>query len=100
MVGDAISSQQRRQRTLAISVVAAAYVLSFFQRFAPAGIAADLVASFNTHAAALGVLAATYFYVYTVMQVPTGILVDTLGPRRILLLGGLVSGGGSLLFGL
>ena len=29
-------------------------------------------------------LAATYFYVYTVMQVPTGILVDTLGPRRIL----------------
>ncbi len=100
MVGDAISSQQRRQRTLAISVVAAAYVLSFFQRFAPAGIAADLVAAFDTHAAALGVLAATYFYVYTLMQVPTGILVDTLGPRRILLLGGLVSGGGSLLFGL
>lgn len=100
MVGNATSSQQRRQRTLAISVVVAAYVLSFFQRFAPAGIAADLVAAFNTHAASLGVLAATYFYVYTVMQVPTGILVDTLGPRRILLLGGLVSGGGSLLFGL
>jgi sugar phosphate permease len=50
--------------------------------------------------ASLGVLAATYFYVYTIMQIPTGILVDTLGPRRILLLGGMVAGGGSLLFGM
>jgi MFS family permease len=52
-----------------------------------------------TSAASLGVLAATYFYVYTVMQVPTGILADTLGPRRILALGGLIGGAGSILFG-
>jgi len=89
-----------RRRRLALAVVVAAYVLSFFQRFAPAGIAQDLIAAFNTTASSLGVLAATYFYVYTVMQVPTGILVDTLGPRLILLLGGLVGGAGSLLFGL
>ena len=81
-------------------VVVASYVLSFFQRFAPAGIAQDLAAAFQTSAASLGALAATYFYVYTVMQVPTGILVDTLGPRRILFFGGLVAGGGSLLFGM
>jgi predicted MFS family arabinose efflux permease len=92
--------EQMRLRTLALVVVVAAYVLSFFQRFAPAGIAQDLAVAFQTSAASLGVLAATYFYVYTVMQVPTGILVDTLGPRRILFLGGLVAGGGSLLFGL
>lgn len=89
-----------RRRLIALAVVVAAYVLSFFQRFAPAGIAPDLAASFSTSAASLGVLAATYFYVYTLMQVPTGILVDTLGPRRILLIGGLVAGGGSLLFGI
>ena len=34
------------------------------------------------------------------MQVPTGILVDTLGPRRILLIGGVVGGAGSLMFAL
>jgi sugar phosphate permease len=45
-------------------------------------------------------LAATYFYVYTVMQLPTGVLVDTLGPRRIVTLGSLVAGVGSVLFGL
>lgn len=91
---------QQRRHILALSIVVGAYVLSFFQRFAPAGIAQDLAASFNTTASSLGVLAATYFYVYTVMQIPTGILVDTLGPRRILLIGGIVGGLGSLLFGM
>jgi predicted MFS family arabinose efflux permease len=94
------SPEHKRRRLIMLVVVVAAYVLSFFQRFAPAGIAQDLAAAFQTSAASLGALAATYFYVYTVMQVPTGILVDTLGPRRILFLGGLVAGGGSLLFGM
>lgn len=88
------------RRWVVLAVVAAAYVLSFFQRFAPAGVAQDLAAAFHTSAASLGVLAATYFYVYTVMQIPTGVLVDTLGPRRILLLGGLVGGAGSVVFAL
>ncbi len=78
----------------------AAYLLSFFHRVAPAAISGDLQAAFAIGGAQLGVLAATYFYVYTVMQVPTGILVDTLGPRRILFWGGLVAGCGALLFGL
>lgn len=94
------TSDSGRRRWVILGIVAVAYVLSFFQRFAPAGIAQDLAAAFQTSAASLGVLAATYFYVYTVMQVPTGIMVDTLGPRRILLLGGIVGGAGSLLFGL
>lgn len=95
-----LSPDWQRRRWLILAVVVAAYVLSFFQRFAPAGIAQDLAASFQTSAASLGVLAATYFYVYTIMQVPTGILVDTLGPRKILFIGGMVAGAGSLLFGM
>lgn len=94
-----LSPAQRRSRWWILGVVAVTYVLSFFQRFAPAGIAQDLAASFQTSAASLGVLAATYFYVYTVMQIPTGILADTLGPRRILVLGCLIGGIGSFLFG-
>lgn len=87
-------------RTIALGVVIAAYALSFFHRFAPAGIASDLAAAFQTSAASLGVLAATYFYIYTIMQVPTGVLVDTLGPRRILVGGSLLAAAGSLLFAL
>lgn len=93
------SLADRRRHFLALGIVAAAYALSFFHRFAPTGIAHDLAVDFQTSATSLGVLAATYFYVYTVMQIPTGILVDTMGSRRILLLGGLVSGLGSMIFG-
>jgi len=79
------ADQQRRRRALALAVVVAAYVLSFFQRFAPAGIAPDLIAAFNTTASSLGVLAATYFYVYTVMQILTARLwAQLLGITRYL----------------
>lgn len=88
------------RRGIALGLAVAAYMLSFFHRVAPAALAHDLAASFQLGAASLGSLAATYFYVYTLMQLPTGILADTLGPRRILFAGGLVAGTGSLLFGL
>jgi predicted MFS family arabinose efflux permease len=88
------------RRGLVLGLAVAAYLLSFFHRVAPAAIAQDLAAAFQISGAALGSLAATYFYIYTLMQVPTGILADTLGPRKILFIGGLVAGIGSLLFGL
>lgn len=87
-------------RNLGLLLALVAYILSFFHRVAPSAIASDLQAAFHVGAAQLGNLAATYFYVYTVMQIPTGVLVDTLGPRRVLFGGGLLAGAGSLLFGL
>jgi sugar phosphate permease len=95
-----VHDRMRRLRWLAFALVVAAYVLSFFHRVAPATIATDLQQAFAASATALGALAATYFYIYTVMQIPTGVLVDTLGPRRILTLGGVMAGTGALLFGL
>ena len=89
-----------RQRKLALAAVIAAYMLSFFHRFAPAGIAQDLATAFQTSATSLGALGATYFWVYTLMQVPTGVLADTLGPKRLLVGGALVATAGSVAFGL
>lgn len=88
-----------RRRWLVFLIGAAAFFLSFFHRVAPGAIAGELTQAFETSGAMLGALAATYFYVYTVMQLPTGVLVDTLGPRRILAAGGVVAGIGSILFG-
>lgn len=90
----------RRLRWTTFVLVVSAYALSFFHRMAPATIAADLQSAFATSAAVLGGISATYFYIYTVMQIPTGILVDTLGPRRILTLGGILAGTGSFMFGI
>jgi sugar phosphate permease len=93
------AARMRRLRWTSFALVAAAYVLSFFHRTAPAAIAAELREAFDASGAALGALAATYFLVYTLMQVPTGILVDALGPRRVAAAGGVLAAAGSLLFG-
>ncbi|MDD2928460.1 MAG: MFS transporter [Sideroxydans sp.] len=100
MLNDLQSNQLVRLRWTAFGIVGLAYVLSFFHRFAPAAISSDLQLAFNTTGASLGGLAATYFYVYTVMQIPTGILADTLGPRRVVAIGGVIAGIGSILFGM
>ena len=87
-------------RWIAFALGGAAFYLAFFHRVAPVAIAGDLVSAFHINSATLGALAATYFYVYTLMQVPTGVLVDTLGPKRVLTAGGFAAGVGSILFGL
>jgi len=94
------ASQLVRLRWTAFIVVGLAYVLSFFHRFAPAAISGDLQQTFQASGAELGGLAATYFYVYMIMQIPTGILVDTMGPRRVVAIGGLIAGIGSMMFGM
>jgi sugar phosphate permease len=87
-----------RTRRLILGVVLASYVLSFFHRTAPASIAGELTRAFDIPRAVLGTLAATYFYVYTLLQIPVGVLADTFGPRRLLTAGSLVAGAGSLVF--
>ncbi len=96
----AVLSRMRRLRWTAFVLVSAAYVLSFFHRIAPSAIAGELRAAFAATGAELGAVAAAYFSAYTLMQVPTGVLVDAVGPRRVVALGGVAAGAGSVLFGL
>lgn len=93
-------TQANQLRWVVFALGGAAFWLAFFHRVAPVAIADELTQAFQVNSTALGALAATYFYVYTVMQVPTGVLVDTLGPKRVLTAGGLVAGVGSMLFGM
>lgn len=86
--------------TVMLVVIWLAYMLSFFHRFAPSGIVPQLTSSFHAPATSLGILAGGYFYVYTLMQIPTGVILDTLGPRLLLLWGGVIAGIGSIGFGL
>src|SRR6476659_10365940 len=87
-----------RVRWMVFALGVSAFWLSFFHRVAPAALAGELTRTFEVSGAALGALAATYFYVYALMQLPTGVLADTAGPRRVLAAGTLVAGIGSLLF--
>lgn len=92
-------SRFRILRASLFFLLSCSYILVFFHRMAPGAIAGDLMVSFNTSGAKLGSLAATYFLVYSFMQVPSGVLADTLGMRTSLILGNLVAGIGSILFG-
>ena len=92
------SGRYRRLRNIAYALGAAAFVLAFFHRVAPGAIAADLRASFAASATTLGFIAAFYFYPYAAMQLPSGVLADSIGPRRLFTAGSVVAGIGSLMF--
>ena len=74
------------------------YLMGFYHRVAPAVITEDLMRSFSINAAALGNMSAFYFYSYVAMQIPTGMLADRWGPRKLLTTGALVAGIGTLVF--
>ncbi len=77
---------------------AALYFTGFYHRVAPAVMTDQLMADFNIGAAALGNFSAFYFYSYVAMQVPTGILADHWGPRKLLSAGALIAALGTFLF--
>ncbi len=74
------------------------YLIGFFLRVTPAVMTAELMQAFDINATALGNLSAFYFYSYVAMQIPTGILADIWGPRRLLTTGAFIAGAGVLLF--
>lgn len=74
------------------------YLFGFFHRVTPAVLTSELMHDFSLTAAMLGNLSAFYFYFYAGMQIPTGVLVDRYGPRKILATGALIGGIGALMF--
>ena len=62
--------------------MALTYFLVYFHRVSPAVLATDLQESFGVGLTSIAVLSSAYFYAYTVMQLPCGVLTDRWGPRR------------------
>ncbi|MBI4962773.1 MAG: MFS transporter [Desulfomonile tiedjei] len=87
-------------RWLIFGIMSLAYVGSVFHRICPAVVAVDLQEAFSISGSLLGLLASTYFYSYAIIQLPAGLLSDSLGPRKSASLFLLIGGIGSILFGL
>jgi len=77
---------------------AAFYFAGFYHRVAPAIMTEQLMAEFRIGAAGLGNFSAFYFYSYILMQIPTGILADYWGPRKLLTAGAFIAAVETLLF--
>jgi MFS family permease len=82
------------------SVAATFYLAAFYLRTSPAVMTTELMRDFGIKASQLGQFSAFYFYAYILMQIPTGVLVDSWGARRLLIGGSLAAAAGTLMFGL
>ena len=77
-----------------------AYAVAVFQRTSLA-VAADLATSrFHIGASVLSLFAVLQLVMYAAMQIPVGVLVDRIGSRAMIALGGGVMAGGQLLLSL
>ncbi|NTW32873.1 MAG: MFS transporter, partial [Bacteroidetes bacterium] len=65
---------------------------------APAAVADDLMRAFSADASTISMLSAIYYYVYTLMQIPSGILSDKIGVKKIITIGNIVAGIGTIIF--
>ncbi|MGO4518599.1 MFS transporter [Terriglobus sp. 2YAB30_2] len=74
------------------------YLTGFYQRVSPAVMTDELMRAFSIGAASLGNLSAFYYYCYLAMQIPTGILIDSWGARKLLITGSIAAGIGTILF--
>ncbi len=69
-----------------------------FYRVTNAVIAPDLSREFNLDAEQLGALGSAFFYAFAFFQVPMGILLDRIGPRRVMSFFSLVGAIGAFIF--
>jgi MFS family permease len=74
------------------------YFSGFFHRMVTAVMADQLMADFQIGAAALGNFSSFYYYSYVAVQIPTGILADHWGPRKLLTAGTLLTSVGTFIF--
>ncbi|HOO54170.1 MAG TPA: MFS transporter [Methanothrix sp.] len=88
------------RRWAVFGVLAIAYFFVYFHRVSTAVVSADLEATFGVDAAAIALLSSAYFYAYTIMQLPSGLLTDSLGPRKTVSIFTLVAAAGAILTGI
>jgi len=70
-----------RYRWAIFAVLAVAYFFVYFHRTSTAVVGTAIGDTFGVGAASIALLGSAYFYAYTIMQLPSGLLADRFGPR-------------------
>jgi MFS family permease len=76
-----MSERTLKYRWIVFIILLAAYFLVYFQRNLPGAIDTTIV---DTVGGIATLWSAIYFYVYAILQLPIGLTVDRIGPRKIL----------------
>ena len=94
------SAKPSGYRWVVFCLLAFGYLLVYFHRLCPAVVALDMQADLKTSGALLGFLAAAYFYPYALMQIPSGLLSDSWGPRKTITVFFALAGAASIFLGM
>jgi len=102
MLKQSVNSFPRKQvvfGSVICAIAALFYCYEFVLRIIPGVLQSELSAAFgHISASTFGQLSALYYFAYSPMQVPVGILMDRFGPRRLLSLACLCCTVGSFMF--
>lgn len=74
------------------------FLYGFLLRVSPSVMVDELMREFQVSALVLGNLSAIYFYVYAIVQIPIGIMMDRIGPRLLMTIASLLCALGCVLF--
>ncbi|MFH1740308.1 MAG: MFS transporter, partial [bacterium] len=100
MVEEQNGTRPSGYRWVVFALLAGGYLLVYFHRLCPAVVALDLMRDLKAGGGLVGLLASAYFYPYALMQIPSGLLSDSWGPRRTITVFFLLAGVSSILLGL
>jgi len=89
-----------RYRWFIFITLSMAYFFVYFHRLSLSVVADRLINDFQSTASVVGILGSLYFYCYAVMQLPAGLLSDSIGPRKTVTLFLLIAALGSIIFGI
>ena len=90
----------RFYRWVIFALLGIGYLLVFFHRLCPAVVALDLMEDLKAGGSLIGLLASAYFYPYALMQIPSGLLSDSWGPRKTITIFFILAGVASIGLGL
>lgn len=98
-----MSKKKEFKPFLAIFIYLLATIFLIYEmalQVSPSIMTKQLMIAFGIDAKRLGIMASFYFYSYTLMQIPVGILYDYYGPRLLISLSLLICASGALFFGM
>ncbi|MFL6140333.1 MAG: nitrate/nitrite transporter [Labedaea sp.] len=92
------AARSSRQALVIWSIAVVVYIAAVFHRTSLGVASLDAAQRFHVGPAALATFTVLQIGLYALMQVPTGLLVDRFGPRRILTIAAVLMGLGQVLF--
>ncbi|NLI62020.1 MAG: MFS transporter [Methanosarcinaceae archaeon] len=88
-----------KYRWVVFAILALAYFFVYFHRVSTAVVADDIAKTFGVGATSIGLLGSAYFYAYTLMQLPSGVLTDKWGIKKTAAIFTLLAAVGAILTG-